>query len=179
MASIDKTAMKDRIKMIQNSTNLSQQDFAKMIGVAPGSLSSVYTGRTQPTSNYVQGIHKAFPNININWLMFAEGDMYVKTNVEPTEPNDLSSPAVADEATQAIGVASSLFDQDESAAADVISFRQPKRSTPLAPARTEQPQWPVVAPTAASNNLDNKKREVKEIRVFFSDGTYETFLPSK
>ena len=71
--------MKERIKTIQSTTKMSQQDFAKAIGVAPGSLSSVYSGRTQPSNNFVLGIHKAFPEINLYWLMFGEGDMYVES----------------------------------------------------------------------------------------------------
>ncbi|MCH5178597.1 MAG: helix-turn-helix transcriptional regulator [Prevotellaceae bacterium] len=171
--------MKDRIRMIQNAANLSQQDFAKMIGLAPGSLSSVYTGRTQPTSNHVHGIHKAFPDININWLMFGEGDMYVKKDSDPADDTPLLSPPAEGDAAQGAGIAASLFEQPESMPSDVIPFQQPRRANAAGAARNEQAQQPMNAPIAAANNIDYKKREVKEIRVFFNDGTYESFVPSK
>lgn len=139
--------MKDRIKLIQNQTNMSQQDFAKAIGVAPGSLSSVYSGRTQPTNNYVQGIHHAFPEININWLMFGEGEM---TSSAPRE------------------AAPTLFPPSDETPAAGHPFEA------LVP-RQEVP----VVPEVPAKDFDKILREVKEIRVFYSDGTYETFLPGK
>ncbi|EJX02105.1 transcriptional regulator, partial [gut metagenome] len=67
--------MKDRIRQLIDFTQMSQQDFANAIGVSPASLSSIFTGRTNPTNNHVQAIHRAFPEVNINWLLFGEGDM--------------------------------------------------------------------------------------------------------
>lgn len=178
--------MKERIKQIQMMTKMSQQEFAKTIGVAPGSLSSVYSERIQPTSNYVIGIHKAFPNININWLMFGEGDMYVNPQdenpdtVSPTpEGGDNLSSASQVSAASSANHQASLFDVPASAQSDVISFQNLRRpneprsmaSHPRSKVAEEQINF--------AKNFDTHKREVKEIRVFFDDGTYETFVPGK
>ena len=56
---------------------LSQQNFAAQLGVAPATISSIFTGRTNPTNKHVQAIHKAFPEIDTNWLMFGEGEMMI------------------------------------------------------------------------------------------------------
>ena len=56
---------------------MTQQEFATTLELSPSSLSSIFNGRTNPTNNHVLAIHKRFPNINVNWLMFGEGDMYV------------------------------------------------------------------------------------------------------
>lgn len=45
--------------------------------MSPASLSSIFNGRTNPTNNHVQAIHRAFPVVNVSWLMFGEGDMFV------------------------------------------------------------------------------------------------------
>ena len=171
--------MKDRIKLIQSATKMSQQDFAKAIGVAPGSLSSIYSGRTQPTNNYVNGIHQAFPDININWLMFGEGDMYV----EGKEDVD-HSPAPTD--SEYGDDSNTLFDQPDSPIGDVLPFATPRVTPPSS--RLPQvnmnekeftPQSPETTYNTLPKNIDIKMREVKEIRVFFSDGTYESFVPAK
>lgn len=178
--------MKDRIKQIQMMTKMSQQEFAKTIGVAPGSLSSVYSERIQPTSNYVVGIHKAFPNININWLMFGEGDMYVHPQTEETSsPIPSSENEQFDEAPSSASHAhtdmqqASLFDAPTPAQENVISFQNMRRPT----AQHSPSPYPrakaVVDQIETAKNFDVHKREVKEIRVFFDDGTYETFVPSK
>lgn len=67
--------MIDRIRTIMEYTKLSQQDFAARLGISPASLSSILTGRTNPTNKHIMGIHQGFPEINVNWLMFGEGDM--------------------------------------------------------------------------------------------------------
>ncbi len=58
-----------------DSMGLSQQEFAQKLGMSPASLSNIFNGRSNPTNNHVQAIHRAFPNINTNWLMFGEGTM--------------------------------------------------------------------------------------------------------
>lgn len=71
--------MKDRIRLVMERAQLSQQDFARKLEISPASLSSIFTGRTNPTNNHVSAVHRAFPDINVNWLMFGEGDMYLPT----------------------------------------------------------------------------------------------------
>ncbi|MCI6725324.1 MAG: helix-turn-helix domain-containing protein, partial [Bacteroidales bacterium] len=41
--------MKDRIRRVMEYAHLSQQDFALRLGMSPASLSSIFTGRTNPT----------------------------------------------------------------------------------------------------------------------------------
>ena len=139
--------MKDRIRQIQNKTQMSQQDFAKAIGVAPGSLSSVYSGRTEPSTNFIKGIHAAFPEVDTNWLVFGEGEMNSPTPQESQTPPPSSSVeggAAVPTTPEVISHAGDLF-----------------------------------APEKSTKNFDIKQREVMEIRVFFSDGTYESYLPAK
>ena len=69
--------MQDRIRQIMDHYGLSQQNFAAQLGVAPATISSIFTGRTNPTNKHVQAIHKAFPEIDTNWLMFGEGEMMI------------------------------------------------------------------------------------------------------
>ena len=77
--------MKERIRQILEWTKLSQQDFATRLGISPASLSSIFTGRTNPTNNHVQAIHRAFPEIDISWLLFGEGMMMVSDGVPENE----------------------------------------------------------------------------------------------
>jgi transcriptional regulator with XRE-family HTH domain len=59
--------MKDRVRQVMTWAKLSQQDFATYLEISPASLSSIFNGRTNPTNNHVQAIHRAFPEINVNW----------------------------------------------------------------------------------------------------------------
>ena len=67
--------MVDRIREIIKYSQMSQQDFAARISASAASLSNILNGKTNPSTKTVQGIHFGFPEINVNWLMFGDGNM--------------------------------------------------------------------------------------------------------
>ena len=56
---------------------MTQQVFAEFLGIAPATLSGIFTERTKPTINTVEAIKKKLPSINTDWLMFGKEPMYV------------------------------------------------------------------------------------------------------
>ena len=168
--------MKDRIRLIMESQQMSQQEFAQKLELSPASLSSIFTGRTNPTNKHAQAIHKAFPDVSINWLMFGEGEMYSPASLS----KDLS------DMENVGGGVNAAYDG---------AIVEPSNRTELN--RNNQPTFfdmPVsnygdVANVYRGNdngknqskvkNQDIVRRTVKEIRVFYDDGTYESFAPSK
>lgn len=184
--------MNDRIKQIQLALKMSQKDFAEAIGIAPGALSNIYSNRTNATSNHVNGIHKAFPQININWLMFGEGDMYN----QPT-----ASQAADGTAEQAQSPSANTLENNSQPNRDLFSGTDDAAGTIIIPAGASQLRdhyAPTSRPSRATyadsrqsaremveevfprpKKVDIIKPKIKEIRVFYDDGTYETFVPSK
>ena len=79
--------MEERIKEVMEYLGLSQQEFAQKLGISPASLSNIFNGRSKPTNNHVQAIHRAFPSISTNWLMFGEGVMFGDNGDK--SPNDM------------------------------------------------------------------------------------------
>lgn len=158
--------MKDRIKMIMESQQMSQQDFAKKLGISPASLSSIFTGRTNPTNNHVRAIHNAFPAINIEWLMFGDGSMLSPSggSVQNEAEGEADLPAEIKEA------AGSGPEEKHGGGADFIDgdlFSQVASNTSKKPAPEVIKETKII------------RRAVKEIRIFYDDGTYESFVPSK
>lgn len=148
--------MKDRIYQLMKQLGLSQQDFAKETGIAISSLSGIFNGRTKPTGNTISAIHHRFPEVSISWLMFDEGPMYVgETVVEPSP-----------EETKSLPNAQSTPTLDSP---DLFSSL-PNNSQPAA---IPTPVQPIVRETI--KYLDKPQRKITEIRVFFDDGTFETF----
>ena len=161
--------MKDRIRQIMEYENMSQQEFSNRLGISPASLSSIYNGRTNPTNNHVQAIHKAFPEIDINWLLFGEGTMFqddVPMGSELTDTPNLNTPDVA---TQSGAEIPDMF-----AAKGVSS-----------PATVQNVAVHGAYPRHFRENMPDARvqervmRKIKEIRVFYDDGTYESFAPAK
>ena len=85
--------MKDRIYQLMQHTGLKQAEFAERLGMSAGSVSNIFTGRTNPTNNHVQAIHRAFPQVNINWLLFGEGEMMDHAEGDADAPSPDAAPA--------------------------------------------------------------------------------------
>ena len=75
--------MKDRIRKVMEDRKMTQQEFADFIQQSPGTLSSIFNGRTRPTLNIVDALKRRIPDISIEWLMYGEGDMYLTHSTDP------------------------------------------------------------------------------------------------
>lgn len=168
--------MKDRIKQIMDSLNLSQQDFATKLGISPSSLSNIFTGRSKPTNNHVQAIHKAFPSISINWLMFGEGNM-------------LEGRAASTDVARPTGeVPGSSDNSDDNDIIDIEpSFRHDDSLSLFRNSNggdsSNNPSGGDAAAKAAPPKVVTETKIVRpkivEIRVFYDDQTFESFVPSE
>lgn len=172
--------MRDRIHAIMTRMGLSQQDFAARLQMTPASISGIFTGRTNPTINHVMAIHRAFPQINEKWLIFGEGEMEGETPSEAT-----SSPiSIMDDDTDTSELGG-IFSQTAEVRQPTPEVRQSptevrQQAAPPTPARTQVPARDTqrTVQNIVPNNLDKHLRRVKEIRVFYDDNTYETFVPA-
>lgn len=133
---------------------MSQKVFAAEICISEGALSSIFSGRTKPTLNTVNNIHERFPEVNMGWLIDGKGEMYNAASSDSSK-------------------------QD----ANVMDFSGvvPSGGVPVQPGFLVQPNVvPQAAPSAPYSAEDGKKldkptRRIAEIRVFYDDGTFETF----
>lgn len=160
--------MKERIKQIMDSQHMTQQVFADFIGIAPATLSNIFNDKTRPTLNIVEAIKKKISDINIDWLMFGTGDMYVSSQFSP---DAASSPTLSSVEGELI------FDQptSPSTVSSVIS--------PVQAAQPASYQGGVrnTHPSSALQEVkivDKPPRHVTEIRVYYDDQTWESFVPA-
>lgn len=183
--------MKDRIRAIMEMYDMTQQNFAQKLGLSPAAISSIFTGRTNPTNNHIQAIHKAFPEVSTNWVLFGEGEML--TGSHPS-----ASVGASGDSGQNFGfskgdvmdIGASLFENEigttlfsevpampaktssatvnPSPASATMNF-----STPASVSKRSMQD-----PNELAKNIDRPQRKIKEIRVFFDDGTFEAFSPS-
>ncbi|MEG2286187.1 MAG: helix-turn-helix transcriptional regulator [Eubacterium sp.] len=72
--------MKNRIKSLRKYKNMTQEEFAKRIGLARNSVTSYEIGRREPTNAIINSICREF-NVNEDWLRHGSGDMFIKTQV--------------------------------------------------------------------------------------------------
>lgn len=158
------------------SSHMTQQVFADFIGLAPATLSGIFNDRTRPTLNVVEAIKKKIPNISTDWLMFGTGAMYVQENAATDttvqEGNSTSIPT------------SSVQFGGGSSHEPMLDFSQtvsptPQNHAPVVPnfngVRGTHPE----ISREEIKFIDKPQRRVTEIRVYYDDQTWESFVPAK
>ena len=167
--------MKDRIRQIMESQHMTQQVFAQFLEMSPASLSSIFNDRTKPTLNMVEAIKKKIPDISIDWLMFGKGQMYGgsssggnSTIVTPT-----ASSGHVRQANE------SMLDFDISDSPPPPAPTTPIRSSSTAQGSNSVRNTPSEIVREEIKYIDKPQRRVIEIRVFYDDQTWDTFVPAK
>jgi len=147
---------------------MTQQVFADFIGTTPATLSGIFNDRTRPTINIVESIKKKIPNISTDWLMFGQGDMFQQTQ------GGAGDVAHADNVLPVTGISNE----------QMLDFGNGPSSTPRMSTQAVQNFNGVRnTPSGFSREemkmFDKPKRHVTEIRVYYDDQTWESFIPSK
>ena len=168
--------MKDRIRQIMETQHMTQQVFANAIGTTPATLSGIFNDRTRPTINIIESIKKKFPDISLEWLMFGQGGMYQKPS---TLSNDTSDTPEGSSYTPSMGQEQVLdFDSIQSppphtsSLAPQFSHQAPSYYNGVRNTRSEIVREEVKI-------VDKSQRRVTEIRVYYDDQTWESFVPAK
>ena len=164
--------MKDRIKQLMETQHMTQQVFADFLGINPATLSGIFNDRTKPTLNIVEAVKKKFPDINLDWLMFGSGPMFGKTAATATaDPHASPAPSGPQSRGQEqmldFGTLSSPTPQSGQMAPPPASHFNSVRNTHPETVREEVKYF------------DRPLRKVTEIRVYYDDQTWESFVPSK
>ena len=183
--------MRERIKQIIEREGMSQSQFADFIGVNRPTLSHVIAGRNNPSIEIMMKIHQKFPKINIHWLFDGTGAYEGETTVDYS-PNSLIQDQGADDAPwekeeESAPSSSSTLLPDEDAPSRFyqgeLFAENPiftAENTGAAKKRKEMPlQSPPKAPYMSDTQTDYARkflqRKIVEIKIFYDDGTYETF----
>ena len=181
--------MRERIKEIIEREGMGQSQFADFIGVNRPTLSHILAGRNNPSMEVVMKIHQKFPKINVLWLLDGIGT-YEGDAVADYPDGTLVEDSTADGQ-------SSQYQDGQSGASAPLTDGQPQarfyqgelfaenpvfvaESTGATKNRKEMPlQTPQKAPYLSDTQIEYAKkslqRKIVEIKIFYDDGTYETF----
>ena len=161
--------MKDRIRKVMESQHMTQQVFAQFIEMSPASLSSIFNGRTKPTLNILEAIKKKIPDISTDWLMFGSGPMYNTSGpVESTAPKLPSEPSFSSSQVRSPML---NFEPSSTPTPEIA----PQASPSVIGVKSTRPE--IVREEIKF--VDKPPRRVIEIRVFYDDQTWDTFVPAK
>ncbi len=87
----------ERLIAYRNYTGYSNSQFADLANIPRPTLSQFLNGRNKRLSDDMTSkLHQAFPDLNILWLLFGEGDMLTDKNIEISEANINENPTILD-----------------------------------------------------------------------------------
>jgi len=169
---------KDRIRMIMEEQHMTQQVFADFLQQSPATLSSIFNGRTRPTLNVVDAIKTKIPDINIEWLLYGTGDMHISHS---TDGDGDASEAHGGAVDQMLN-----FDNPSpgthplsSSGGHLSSTAGSYQSSGQRPSASGMKNPHVEFSYDEVRAEAKDPRRVTEIRIYYDDQTYETFLPAK
>ena len=70
--------MNERLKLVRKNLNLTQEEFANILGIKRTSYASYETGRVIPSPPFIKLICNKY-SISENWLVNGIGEMYITT----------------------------------------------------------------------------------------------------
>ena len=199
---------KEKIELIIQEKHLNSTQFCNEVCIAPGTLSHIRSGRTEPSLNILRSISQAFPDINPAWRFYGEGEMYRNSNSSSAnadsgsseegdninEEEDVSvypfgvvtpsaesrqSPSKEDggrnfnAASRSTANAPSVTFSSQASSSQLLSSSRSKLASSAAADSSSFSLQDVVAETIRQQQLP--QRRVVEVRIFFDDGTFETF----
>ena len=149
--------MKNRINQILQKEGITATLFAEKIGISPASLSHILNGRNEPSLAVVTKIHESC-GVNLEWLIYGEGEMMVR----PKNDDEVENGALQ---------------------GDEIPFFSPIPQGYSENRKEIESRAPIFTPKSVVNEeiryIEKPERKITEIRIFFDNGTYETFHPNK
>ena len=156
--------MKNRVFSLIEDLQLTPTEFADLIGVSRASISSIKTGRTQPTLTLVEKIKQHFPDTDINWLIFGEKEK----SKEPTLFDTLTE----EKNTTGLSQSTQTSQQAEEYQAVYIAEQAANKLT----SNIEK------NPNALNSDVNSsklteisKERNISKVLILYSDGSFEEF----
>ena len=146
--------MNNRLQQFLAAENISQSQFADSIGVARASVSHIVSGRNKPGFDFIEGMSRRFPSLNLEWLITGKGKMYKDGShvsesnlfsVEPEVPEPEESPL--------------------SPVPPVIKNTLPEKEPAFTSSET----------SGKSKQQSNSQRSISRIIVFYDDNTFQEF----
>lgn len=192
---------KEKIEYLMSIYGLTPSQFADRTGIQRASVSHILSNRNKPSLEILLKVYNAFPGISLNWLILGEGDAPVLNNdavaendkvysganeaavsVAPAtlfpvfmEENTVSEPSPTVEKVASVALVDSIPVNDAVSAKQVVAVDGETSAQPSAPS-VQAEEAAAVASLALSRDT---AKNIKEIKIFYDNGTYETFLPEK
>jgi len=170
---------KERIEAIMQEYHLNNVAFCNKVGMNQATLSNILGGRTNPSLQVLRSIIDAFPEINSNWIFMGVGEMKKSAEQNSGDAPLSMAPSTGDLFSTALDPSGDpIFGSMPQASAPsssnhYVHGQNAKPSNEVSPASSSISVSDIV--TGVVSQLQKPQRKIVEVRIFFDDGTFETF----
>lgn len=175
-----------RLKQFMASTGLTSTQFADKAGIPRPSMSQLLHGRNKSINNQILAkLDEQFPMLNTLWLLFGRGDMYQNSNIETSEAQNAPSSAgfPSQEPDSMIANSSEMpeygrRDNPQTKRISEIFSEGGPDAVRNEPSVSSGGWTTSVLCTPPDDQTGANRRRITSIIVFYSDNSFDTFLPS-
>lgn len=68
--------MKERLEAFLQDNELKPGKFAQIMGIQPSNITHIISGRSKPGFDFISNMLTKFPELNPDWLILGNGEMY-------------------------------------------------------------------------------------------------------
>lgn len=162
--SIQINKMKDRIKQIMDTENMTPARFADTLQIGRAVISHILNGRNNPSLDVITRILSKMPEINSDWLLTGTGAMFKDNRINTSDTNEQTSPSLPDLFTQ--------LPSDNSVNSSIYTEKTEYRKE-MEVDNTSKPIHKVINERIIYKEAQEKK--IKQIIIYYTDNTFETF----
>jgi len=190
----------ERILEIIKDKGLSNVQFCGIAKIGTATLSHIISGRSNPSLNILRGIVNGFPDLNPEWVFQGTGNMYrdIDLSASPSPQSPAPSLFMEEDNKEEVFSEPNFKDADDAPTVGGQRAVARRSSSPslssgaassvavagrgaASPTQTTPVAGPLLAEVVREtmSHYERPRRHIIEVRVFFDDGTYESFSGSK
>ena len=153
--------MKERIEELMNLLHLSPTQFSNAIGVQRATLQHILSGRNEPSLKIIMAIHTSFPDVELEWLLNGKGSAIPQ--LAQNDKSEMDYPLLP-------GMESAFFQTDVRKSPEYSNPEGQENTSRQRKIRNNKDVRLDVSPANTGHD-----KVIKEVVVFFADGTYQKF----
>ena len=154
-------SMKERLEELMQLLNLTPTQFANEIGIQRTTLQHILSGRNEASLKIIMAIHSKYPDVELEWLLNGKG--YAIPVMQQNDSQNQDYPLFP-------GMESTVFSNQGKDNSEFSNVKEEK-----SPSNTRKRANNKGVNSNFDNVSDKTQKRIKEVVIFFEDGTYQKF----
>ena len=146
--------MHEKLPLLMKSEGLTSSRLAELLGIQPSGISHLLSGRNKPSYDLLQKILRRFPNINPDWLLLDDEQMYRQSEMSKPSENLFEASKPGDEMASSVA---------------------PIGSASMSVTSHEQNNGSEIATIFADAKNETSGRKVKRVILLYTDHSFESY----